>query len=256
MIRNYFSDLELSAEANIDDVRKAYRKLVRKFHPDLNPMDPYAEQSFSRIQEAYDYLNSMSRIAKLKKVLEPQIKGNSRMVTRWGEASVLPRNSAEFIADWKEERTSYSKKKFVRPKEDLDIHLAIHVPWTQSNPQPLAVFEYKFQRPCPYCRGVGGPSRSVKSTCKSCAGIGFNMIERGALHWKKTCDGCAGKGFVISTPCETCSGRGKISEAQNVKIKLSKKADMSREFLLKEFGHYSFDGKERGDLWVKIVPKR
>ena len=73
MLRDYFADLELTPDSNIEEVRRAYRRLARRFHPDLNPLDTYAHQSFLRIQEAFEQLSTVTKIIKLKKQDGPEI---------------------------------------------------------------------------------------------------------------------------------------------------------------------------------------
>ena len=108
MVRNYFADLELTHVADAEAIRSAYRRLARRFHPDLNPEDLYAEESFKRIHEAYRYLSDDSRAARLRQKLKIEL-GTAERQERWSSGINMPTSLTRFVQDWKEEKTSKTK---------------------------------------------------------------------------------------------------------------------------------------------------
>jgi molecular chaperone DnaJ len=253
MLRNYFSDLELGPDASLDDVRKAYRRLARRFHPDVNPLDAQAEEAFRRIQEAFENLSTVTRIRKLRERLE----GTSRKtvkpeIQKWSDFSKLPRPD-QFVSQWRDEPSV--KKNIKRPEEKLDFWIQLELSDQELKRGVSKRFRFSYEQPCEACRGSGGSSGSVKATCKRCAGLGFYLIERGAMHWKKTCDDCLGKGHIVVSPCRVCSGRGKVQNSEVLEVKIPKSPDLSKALVLRGLGHISYDGRKRGSLCVQLVQK-
>jgi molecular chaperone DnaJ len=254
MIRDYFADLELGPDSTLEDVRKAFKRLARKFHPDVNPLDPHAEESFLRIQEAYDRLNSQTRIERFRKQLDlASFKSVQKNFGRWGEYPLVPKPE-QFVSQWQDE--SSAPKRTTRPEEKLDFWVKVGISQNDAKVGGTKKIRYSFDRPCPSCRGSGGRARSVKATCKKCAGLGHFLIERGAMHWRKTCDECGGKGHIVGVPCESCGGRGKVSVQEIIELKIAKNSDFNKTVVLKGLGHISYDGKRRGDLCVQLVQKQ
>lgn len=244
MIRNYFADLELLPGATLAEVRSAFRRLAKRFHPDVHPNDPVAEESFKRIQEAYDHLDSPTKITRLKNRLAQVKELRTSGITKWKDQR---RPATEKEGD---------KKKSKRQRaENLDIHLNLAVQGRVIERGGRERFQFVFEKPCPTCRGRGGSERSVAITCKKCAGVGTYQIARGALHWKKTCEECFGKGVNVIAPCGTCSGKGKVAERQAVEIQIPEGVDLHQEVCLKGLGHISFDGEKRGDLWLSLTKR-
>ncbi len=248
MIRNYFSDLELEYDATVKEVREAYKRLAKKFHPDAHPEDPIAEESFKRIREAYDHLNTGTKITRLKNRLSMIRELESSSITKWKDSA----ETEEARETLKPERLSKAKSKRV---ENLDLHLSLSVGDRVLKLGGKERFQFVYERPCSTCKGRGGSKNSVAATCKKCAGLGTYLISRGNLKWKKTCEDCYGKGTVVLLPCSACSGKGKVSERQAVEIQIPAGVDLNQEVPLKNLGHFSFDGSRRGDLWLTLTKK-
>jgi len=279
LIRNYFSDLELQISASEEDIRRAYKRLARKLHPDLNPNDPQAAAAFRRIQEAYQALNSTTRIFRIRRQLQNGGESVRRTKThRWPDAPTIPSSPREFLKKWTEEKTKTGKtktktstrtssrtsagtsvsskiKKNQRPTERLDIELKVMIDDRLLRVGGRQKIEFPFQKPCPLCRGIGASARSIQVICKNCAGLGYHYISRGAYQFKKACDPCEGRGYKVVKPCEGCQGRGKVADSQVLNLKLTAPLKPDQMFRLKNLGHISFDGKKRGDVWVSLTPK-
>lgn len=248
MVHNYFADLELSVEASVEEIRQAYRRLARRFHPDLNPMDMHAEESFKRVREAFDYLNSEDRAKKLRdKILKS---GSVKKPEKWHGSVHFPKSPESFVNDWTEE-PSYTNLR-VQRKENLEVHVRVSMKSEElsRNCEKRIVVEY--EKPCTRCLTKGRASRKVQETCKHCSGLGFLSIQRGALQWKKTCDDCRGCGTVRRTECQLCLGSRKIRDQEFIKLDITKAVDISKPLIFEGLGHVSFDGKRRGSLWVHL----
>jgi molecular chaperone DnaJ len=249
MIRNYFSDLELPWTADDAEVKKAYRRLARKFHPDIHPDNPASTELFRVVQEAYEFLSSTNRANKLRKQLEELKVPKQKITDTWDEASRISRvNFKKNLTNaWKKQVTSV-RKKSTRIEEDLDIHLEIRRRSAKSKEK----IEFQYDRPCTKCHGAGGKANSVRLTCKFCAGKGVQLIVRGAYQWKKSCDPCDGKGFQVLGPCSVCQGKGKTPEMQILYFEWPESKVSSKSLKFLGLGHCSFDGKRRGNVWLHI----
>ena len=247
MIRNFFADLELEVGASLTEVRVAFKRLAKKFHPDLHPEDPVSEESFKRIKEAYEHLNSTTKIQKLKNRLSTIRALENSSITKWKE----PARLREIVPIRKKDDPITKSKR----AENLDIHLSLQVSDRVIQKGGHERFQFVYEKPCPTCQGRGGSRKSVATTCKKCSGLGTYMISRGALRWKKTCEDCFGKGVQVLLPCTHCSGKGKISEHQSVEINIPEGVDLNQQVPLKNLGHVSFDGNKRGDLWLTLSKK-
>ncbi len=250
-MRNYFADLELSVDATFEDVRHAYKRLSRRYHPDLNPLDSSAEEIFKRIREAYDALGSQTRIERVrKKVLNEE---TTKISYRPKDIfSALPVK----VEKPKEETRRSSKAEFKRKEESLDIHLVLPLTEDETTFGGRQKFQFQFEKPCSECRGSGMPTKPERVQCRRCDGLGYYLINRGANRWKKNCENCGGRGFALKGPCPNCHGRGKILQEQFVDMKIEKGAKFSDTVCIKELGNFSYDGKRRGDLWVQLTRKR
>lgn len=244
MIRNYFADLELSPQASLEEIKKAYRRLVRRFHPDLNPKDIYAEESFKRIQEAYENLSSDDRINQIRKSLS--VTSSLPVAAKaWSRAHSFAGDAEAFV-------DGRSSRQDERAPEHLDLSTeAFFEAGQRTHALRIATDEI-----CHDCRGVGGNSQSIQQTCKVCAGLGYQLIRRGAFRWKKTCESCRGRGYEVLSACKKCHGYGKISIIKEVHLPIPKDADLSRPVVYPNLGHAAFDGKRRGTLWVTWREKK
>jgi molecular chaperone DnaJ len=252
VIRNYFSDLELSTDATADEIRQAYKRLARRFHPDLNPMDIHAEESFKRIQKAFDYLDSTERAEALRSRLQKD--KISLSPQKWKISQHLPKSPDSFLRDWIEE-PSITRTKTHR-KENLDRSQTVEIRAEDltKNFEKRILVEY--ERPCAACSSRGSKTRKILETCKQCSGIGYHLISRGALQWKKSCEFCRSKGLVSRTACNQCQGNRMVKERELVMLHVAKGVDPSRPLLVNGLGNISFDGKRRGKLWVHLVVSR
>ena|GEM_PF-3602338 len=241
MIRNYFSDLELEITADAESVKKAYRRLARRFHPDLNPGDLYAEQSFKRIQEAFQNLRTEAQIRALRNVLEKRSMALS-ISSRWQRDS----SGFHYVDETIEAESTRQKE---RRAEELDIRILVGLSPKEQKRKTKEI-ELEIQEACPSCRGMGGGSHSVQHTCKLCAGMGYQLIRRGAFRWKKTCENCHGMGYEVAEACQQCLGYGKIQVKKRIQLALPSTIDPRLPVQYKGQGHGSFNGLNRGDLWV------
>lgn len=241
MIRNFFADLEIDSSAELEEVKLAYRRLARRFHPDLNPGDIYAEESFKKIKEAYDYLSDEQRLQKHRTEIQAQSSSQTLTYDRWARQSPISNISSIY-----EDLTSPLTASV---DEELDIHLIFEI-HKDAAEKKKARIELQRKDQCKSCQGTGGSNKSVQMTCKKCAGLRYVLISRGAFRWKKTCDECSGKGYRVLSACPACDGYGKLTDTKSLDLALPDTVESGNAIQYAGQGHEAFDGKSRGDLWV------
>ncbi|MBN8553825.1 MAG: DnaJ domain-containing protein [Deltaproteobacteria bacterium] len=247
MIHNYFADLELDIQADLNEVQRAYRRLAKKFHPDINS-DPKAPAAFRLIQEAYATLNTEGKILKHKKQIEVQI-SQIKFAEKKVTYALTPVKREEFI----EISGIYRpKNRLIKTDENLDIHLVLSIDADDLEKEGSQFFEFPFRKPCSVCLGSGANPQSRKQTCKICKGLGVSKIQRGAMKWDKTCEACDGKG-VTAEKCNKCLGTGIATDRQQIEFKITKKLDFTKPIEFKGLGNYAETGKRRGSVWVQLM---
>ncbi len=240
-MRDYFADLGLSPDASLEEIRKAYKQLARLFHPDVAP--DRAEE-FATIQEAYDQLKSQTRIEKIRKKIGTNSRNENRLVAydRWSPKSSTRANALKATNPESPARV-----------EKLDQRIIVIVDLGKRSGQSQEV-QWSVEEVCAHCRGSGGSSRSKRVRCKSCAGLGYKMISRGAsFRWKKTCEECHGQGAQVEEACKDCQAYGKTVRLQKRSFVIPK--DLSKLEVYEALGHESFDSKTRGRLYIQWLKR-
>lgn len=234
-MRDYFADLGLTAKASLEEVKRAYKRLAKLFHPDAAG----DREEFERVHEAYENLKSTTRIERVKKAL-----GSATTALTVQKTDVRARAYQR-----RETKSEYHAALGpVERAESLDLRIVV-VKEPLLNPGDIQEVPVSLERVCKDCRGKGDRSTSTRVRCQKCGGDGFHLIQRGSsFRWKKTCERCFGQGYEIKSACPQCQGYGKSSALEVVKLSVPESFDEPVAY--RELGHYSFDGKSRGTLWV------
>jgi molecular chaperone DnaJ len=266
--RDYYEILGVAKGADVQEVKKAYRQLVMKHHPDrvASEHKKEAEEKFKEISEAYAVLS------------DPQKK---QLYDQYGHAGIDSRYSTEDIfrnADFSSifgqmggggfgdifehifgdsggdifsggGRSSTSRR---RQGEDIQLQAYITLEEAAFGGEKDVSF-YRYQD-CPSCNGSGSEPGSSKTTCPTCGGRGAVRSGLGGfISFSQTCPNCQGAGQVIKNPCRTCSGQGRIKGKKNLKVTIPQGVDKGSVLRLRNEGHYGSGG--RGDLYIHIDVK-
>ena len=249
--RDYYDVLGVARGATVDDIKKAYRKLAVKYHPDKNPGDAEAEERFKEAAEAYGVLSDDEKRARYDRY------GHQGMS---GMGGFDPNQFADFgdilgdlfgFGDFFGSRRGRGS----RPGRGNDLRYDLQLDFMD------AVFgkEISLTVPrnitCNPCSGSGARAGTQPVTCTGCAGRGQVRYSQGFFAVARTCPQCGGAGKVIKDPCASCGGAGRIREEKKISVKVPPGVDDGSRLRVAGEGESGFNGGPSGDLYVFISVK-
>lgn len=246
---DYYEVLEISRDADGDTIKKAYRKLALKYHPDRNAGDKDAEDKFKLVNEAYQVLSDESK---------------RQIYDRYGRDGLKNGGGfggfgAEFdFDDINDIFSSFfsggARRKRSNEKYPLDFEISLTIEFNEAVFGCEKEVEYKIKKPCKTCNGTG--SKDGKSTsCPHCGGKGRIAQTRGFMSFVQECHHCGGTGQVIKDKCPDCKGRAYEEEKQSLKITIPEGIDSGMRMRVGGKGNRGVSGGV-GDLYVSINVKQ
>ncbi|MBD1553774.1 molecular chaperone DnaJ [Pseudomonas typographi] len=249
--RDYYEVLGVERGASEADLKKAYRRLAMKFHPDRNPGDKEAEDKFKEANEAYEVLSDDSKRAAYDQYghagIDPSMGGGA------GGAGFGGANFSDIFGDVFSDffgggrggsRGGVQRGADLRYTLELDLEEAVRGT-TVSIRVPTLVN-------CKPCDGTGAKKGSAPVTCPTCGGVGQVRMQQGFFSVQQTCPRCHGQGRIISDPCESCHGEGRVEEFKNLSVKVPAGVDTGDRIRLASEGEAGMHGGPAGDLYVVI----
>lgn len=268
MKRNLYDALEVSQTASEDEIRKNYRKLARKYHPDLNQDDKDAEERFKEIAVAYEYLSDKEKRKNYDEFGEEALDPNfdparAREFKRWRGARATgssryggsPFQGGVDISDLFSDlfgrsggRGGFNRAHKVRGS---DVESKVRIPLLDSLRGTKVKFKLTGLQSCKECQGTG--QQVEESTpCKACHGTGQQNIGGGPLPLTGPCQVCGGSGRTRGPACTHCSGRGAVEEPSTITVTIPSGVDNGAKIRLTGKGEPGLGGSPSGDLYLKV----
>jgi len=250
--RDYYEVLGVGRNVSQDDIKRAYRRLARELHPDVNPSDPEAEEKFKELTQAYEVLS------------DPQKRHNYDL---YGTAEVPAMTFEGFpgwggfedIFDtflWGAPRSRTGRRAATAAERGADLRLDLEITLEEAafgGERPLRISHLVA---CEKCRGTGARAGAHPTTCPMCSGTGEVRTNRGGGFISFTtisqCARCGGEGTVIADPCPDCRGKGLERRAEVIRIAVPAGVDTGERLRLAGMGHAGLRGGSPGDLYVVI----
>lgn len=249
--QDYYELLGVDEKASEDDVRKAYRELARKYHPDKTGGDKEAEERLKEISAAYDVLKNAE---KRKEYDQQRAFGPDGFDFRGASATGADFSdifSSIFGATGGPSTRAYSQ---ARRGNDLEAAVSISLNDVVSG----VTKTLRINRPdtCEPCAGTGAAPGTSPVTCADCGGIGELSSGNGLFAMSQTCPRCHGAGETIATPCDACAGNGRVIAQREIKVTVPRGADRSTRLRVPGEGEAGIKGGPAGDLFVRVKVKK
>lgn len=245
-VKDYYKILGVSKDASQDEIKKAFRKLARKYHPDLNPGDKTAEEKFKEINEAYAVLGDPQKRTEYDRAgTAYEFPGFERFQWPGFEESF---DFGDIFGDIFGTRFRAAEH-YARGEDILmGVELTLEDAFTGVT-RPISITRTVN---CDACNGTGA---EASQTCQECRGTGKIQTSKGFFKITKTCPECHGTGKRITSVCKKCGGRGKTVYTEAIKVKIPAGVDNGSIVKLKGMGNAGVGGGPAGDLLLEITIK-
>lgn len=249
--RDYYEVLGVQKDADAAELKKAYRRVAMKFHPDRNPDDPKAEEKFKEANEAYEVLSDDNKRAAYDRFGHAGVDGQGGMGGGAGGAGFG--NFSDIFGDvfgdifgggGRSGRGGPARGSDLRYNLELSLEDAVKGTSVQIKVPTLVS--------CKTCDGSGAKAGSKPVTCTTCGGHGQVRMQQGFFSVQQTCPTCRGRGTIISDPCRSCNGQGRVEETKTLQVKVPAGVDTGDRIRLSGEGEAGTDGGPSGDLYVQV----
>lgn len=259
MTKDYYELLGLEKNASKEEIKSAFRKLARKYHPDVNKA-PDAEERFKEIGKAYEVLSDDEKRSVYDRYgeqgLDSQGFGQSQFDFGFGG---LDEVLSSFFGDLDFGFGGRSRQNPNAPRKGSDLRLDLEIDFMEAFTGVEEEIEISHLEECPKCKGTGAEPGSQKISCPKCGGTGqVKHVTRTMMgHFAQVapCPDCHGTGTIIQNPCSDCRGEGRASKKKKITIKIPKGVESGVKMRVSGAGDAGKNGGPSGDLYVIIYVK-
>lgn len=265
---DYYELLGVKRDASAGDIKKAYRKLAMKLHPDKNPGDKAAEAKFKEVSEAYEVLSDQNKRSKYDQY------GHDGLKSSFGPGGFDFSRDFTHASDLQDILGSLfggggggggifdmfggggrSRSTRNGPQKGSDMRFDLEIDFEESAFGSERQLKFPVSIECTDCKGTGAAKGSSKETCKHCGGNGEVIAGGGFFQVRQTCPVCGGAGSVIRKPCKKCGGSGRRKENKTMSLKIPAGVETGSRLRLAGKGEGGTRGGPAGDLYVVLHVK-
>ena len=260
--RDYYEVLGVDKNADEAAIKKAYRVLAKKYHPDMNPGDKTAEVKFKEVNEAYAVLSDSDKRAKYDRyghdAFEPGT-GGAGGYGGFGGFSGADFDFGDIFSSFFGGGGGSSSSRANMPREGDDVATRVSISFEEAAFGCKKEVNFARIENCPDCSGSGAKSQSDIEKCPECNGLGrINVRQQtmlGYMQTQRTCQRCSGRGKIIKNPCKNCNGKGRIRINKKLEVNIPSGIDEGQNIILRGQGSAGLNGGPSGDLIIEIKVK-
>jgi molecular chaperone DnaJ len=259
-MRDLYEVLGVSKGASQDEIKKAYRKLARQYHPDRNPGDKEAEERFKEVQGAYDVLSDQKKRKEYDQLGSRIFSGaggprggNFQWSGNIGDLGDLSDLFGDIFGG---ARSSSPRGRAQRGEKGRDVEVQVNLSFEDSLKGLTTKIPVELETSCSACKGTGAEPGTSPKICPECRGRGVVSESQGLFALSQPCPRCGGNGTVIEQPCRRCTGTGRERRTKRYTVKIPAGVKDGTQIRLKGKGEAGYGGGSAGDLIVvtKVAP--
>ncbi|MDO5112496.1 MAG: molecular chaperone DnaJ [Clostridia bacterium] len=255
---DYYEVLGVQKNASADEIKSAYRKMAKKYHPDLNPDSKEAEEKFKEVNEAYEVLSDEQKRAKYDQfghaAFDPA-SGGGAYDAGFGDFSDIFSSffggASGFGGGGRSSRNG--------PMAGHDLRYNLTITFEEAAFGARKEILVPREENCDACHGTGAKPGTEPTTCTACGGTGQMRVQQntmfGAFSTVRTCDACHGTGKIIKEPCPSCKGKGRVSQSKRIVVNIPAGIADGQTISMRGEGEAGYRGGPSGDLYVNIHVK-
>lgn len=254
--RDYYEILGVDRSADEKQLKSAYRKLAKKYHPDLNPDDKEAEANFKEINEAYEVLSNADKRARYDRFGHAGVNGQAGAGAGGAGFGGFEDIFGDIFGDMFGGGFGGGRRQRTGPRKGADLRYRVTIDFEEAAFGVEKEIKLTKNDTCHVCGGTGAKEGTNKRTCPTCHGSGsMQQVQNtpfGQFATQTTCTTCRGKGSIIDEPCENCHGSGIERKTQKLKIKIPAGVDNGSIIPIRGQGEPGEHGGPKGDLYVQL----
>ncbi|MBN1273593.1 MAG: molecular chaperone DnaJ [Candidatus Aminicenantes bacterium] len=263
MAKDYYETLGVDRKASTVEIKKAYRKLARKYHPDLNPGDKSAESKFKEIQEAYSVLSDTKKRTQYDQFGfvgdRPPFSGagggqaySSGGFEGFNFSDFGTSSFRDFFENIFGGSARQSTGVYSRPHRGEDLNYRMKIGFNDAINGVQTRIKLTRMVPCPSCGGKGTTQKGGDKVCPHCGGTGRQNIQRGFMKFSSPCPGCGGSGRLKGEACPACGGQGMLQKTETINVRIPAGVKTGSKVRIAGKGNAGSAGGSLGDLYIII----
>ena len=255
--RDYYEILEVERTASADEIKRAYRKMALKYHPDHNPGDAEAEKRFKEAAEAYEILRDPDKRARYDQYGHAGVNGGGNSFGGFSSTEDIFAHFGDIFGDiFGFGGMGGARRGGPRAEAGADLRYNLTISFEQAARGTEMTLTIPRQATCQECGGSGAAKGSTRDTCPQCHGSGQVRHAQGFFQFAVTCPKCKGAGSIVSRPCPKCKGTGRTRETQELSVKIPAGVDSGTRLRLRNEGEAGVHGGPNGDLYVFLTVEK
>ncbi len=255
--RDYYEVLGVSKDASADDIKRAYRRLAKQYHPDMHPGDKEAEEKFKEANEAYEVLSDDEKRQKYDQF------GHAAFDPSMGGGGFGGFGGFEGGFDFGDIFSSFfgggsrgGANRANMPEDGEDLLARVSITFEESAFGCKKEVSFARVESCPDCSGTGAEKGTHPESCPQCRGRGYVTVQQqtmfGYSQSQRPCNNCRGTGKIVKNPCSNCNGKGRIKIKKKLEVNIPAGIDDGQRVVLRGQGNAGRNGGAAGDLIIEV----